>query len=398
LAFGLVIVGLSGSAAGPPAAVSIPLLPAGNGQFEVVGDLLFVVESRTRWGAYDLATGQRRWSLERVDSASVELAVSGDLLVDRRYSFGRTFDPATGEVRWAGIQHRNGPVSWSTFRPAPDAGAGVVASHHSSTPDGSAIRLTGVDLATGAVLWQASPPQPVRVVLTGDPPRLVSVSADGRVELRAPDTGEVLAGRRMLGMARRAGVSGAVQVAVIGDRLVLARQDRERLALHGYELDTLAARWELAIPLAPETALWYPVEPCGSMLCVGLVPTLVDPVTGRVGWTARPDRQPIHPVGDRFLVYDPSGELRAVVDARTGRRVQDLTGWRAAVPPGAAPDRVLLTRPAAGARTRVVGLDPVSLVLTDLGLLPGSPELCRPYRAGLVCRHHDRLWVWPLPR
>jgi hypothetical protein len=397
LVCGLVAVLLPGSAALSRETVSIPLPQTGNGQFEVVGDLLFVVESRTRWGAYDLATGRRRWSLERSDSASVGLWVSGDVLVDQRYGLGRAFDPVTGEVRWAGMRARGDAISWSTFRAAPGAGAGVVAGYRWTAPDALAHRFAGVDLATGAVRWQAVPELAVQLQLTGDPPRVVSIAADGRVELRAPDSGEVLASRLLPAATGRAGLTGGVQVIVLSDRLVLASHDPDALVLRGYAVDTLTPRWELAIPAAPDGSLWRPVERCGSMLCVGLVATVVDPVTGRVAWTAR-GRQPLHPVGDRFLAYDQRGELRALVDARTGRTVRDLSGWRAVVPAGAAPDRLLLTRPAAGAGTRVARLDPASLALTDLGLLPGRPELCRPYRSGLVCRDHDRLWVWPLPR
>jgi hypothetical protein len=396
LAGALVPVLLAGGVAPAPARVSIPLPPAGNGQFEVVGDLLFVVESRTRWGAYDLATGQRRWSLERTGRASVGLAVSGGVLVDQRYGFGRALDPRTGAVRWAGRQDRGESVSWSTFRAAPAAGTGVVAGYHWSTPDGLAHRLTGVDLATGAVRWQLLPPVAVQVELTGEPPRLVSIAADGRVELRAPQSGRLLAGRRVPGMAGRAAVPAGVQVVIAGGRLVLATHDPDGLVLRGYAADTLTPRWRRTLPAAPGGARWRPVGRCGPMLCVGPLGTVIDPRTGRVAWTARTGRGRLDPAGDRLLAFDRLGNLQALLDARTGRVVRELSGWRAAVPAGAAPDRLLLTRPATGAGTQVARLDPASRELSELGLFPGRPELCRPYAAGLVCRQHGRLWLWPV--
>jgi hypothetical protein len=397
LAGGLVAVLLSGSAGALPPRVSIRLPPAGDGIFEVVGDLVFVVESRTRWGAYDLATGQRRWSLERSGAASVGLAVSGDVLVDRRYGWGRGFDPATGQVRWAGRQDRGASVSWSTFRVAAGAGDGLVAGYHWSTPDGLAHRYTVLDLATGAVRWEALPESAVQVELAGDPPRVVTVDTEGRVQVRSPATGRVLASRRLPGLAGRARVPAGVQVTVVAGRLVLASPEPDGLVLHGYAVDSLAAQWRLAVPAGPDGARWRSVQRCGPMLCVGAAAPVVDPVAGRVAWWAGPDRPVLQPVGEWLLVGDRRGELRALVDARTGRTVWDLSGWWAVPPASAAPDRLLLTRPAAGSRTRVAGLDLATLARSDLGLLPGRPEQCRPYHSGLVCRHHDRLWVWPLP-
>lgn len=399
LVAGLMLALLAGSAApaAGPVPVSVLLPAAGEGRFEVVGGLLFVVESRTRWGAYQLPTGQRRWSLERAGGASVGLVVSGQVLVDQRYGFGRALDPATGAIRWAGTQDPGESISWSTFRAAPAAGAGVVAGYHWSTPDGLSHRFAGLDLANGAVRWRALPASAAQVVLAGDPPRVVSIGADGRVELRAPDTGRVLASRLLPGLAGRAGVPAGVQVALVAGRLVLTSPEPDALVLRGYAVATLARQWRLALPAGPDGQLWRRVQPCGPMLCVEVAGTVVDPVTGAVAWRAGTGQRSHLPVGDRLLRYDQQGQLRALVDARTGRVLQDLSGWRAARPVGAAPEQVLLTRPAPGGTgTRVARLDPAGPELSELGWLPGQPEVCRPYPGGLVCRHHDRLWVWPL--
>lgn len=409
---GLVLALVSGSAGPLPGRVSIPLSPDQDGEFDIIGHLAFVPESRTRWGAYDLATGRRRWVLEQPDTSRVGLVPSGGVLVDHRSGFGRGLDPATGQWLWTGAaREQTRSTSWSVFQAVAGAGAGVVTGHHWSTPDGLAHGFYGVDLVTGQVRWQAVPDSGVRVQLVGAPPLVISVAADGRVQLREPGTGAVLAGRRL-----PAGVRD--QLTVAGDRLVLAAvtQVGQRasasarasaptgLLLRGYSLDTLADGWELRLPPPAAGRRWQSVRGCGAMLCVGgreLV--VIDPRTGQVAWTADARRRPVRPVGDRFLAFDPAGELTGLLDARTGRPVRDLTGWRPALPgelagPGAARDRLVLTRPAPGPRTRVVSLDLTSLTLTDLGELPGRPERCQPYDGGLVCRQHDRLWVWPLPR
>lgn len=121
--------------------------PVRPGAFEVVGNLLFVAESPTRWVAYDLATGARRWSLDRPESARVGLAASGDLLFDLRHSSGRALDPGTGGVRWAGSPGWQLESSWTTFQADARAGAAVVTAHHRSTPDGLSHRFLGVELA-----------------------------------------------------------------------------------------------------------------------------------------------------------------------------------------------------------------------------------------------------------
>lgn len=411
LAGALVLALLSGSAGPAPGRVSIPLPSDPDGEFDIIGHLAFVPESATRWGAYDLATGQRQWGLEQPDTVRLGLVESGGVLVDHRSGFGRGLDPVTGDQLWdraAREQVRNS--SWSVFQAVAGASAGVVTGHHWSTPGGLAHQVYGVDLATGRVRWQAVPETAVRVRLVGRPPLVVSVTAEGWVELRAPGTGAVLAGRRLPARPED-------QLTVAGDRLVIATETPvgsgasasarsaapAGLLLRGFRLDTLADGWELRMPPPASGRRWRSVRECGSMLCVsGRQVLVIDPSAGRVAWTADARRRPVRPVGDRFLAFDPEGALTGLLDAGTGRVLRDLTGWRAALPgnpagAGAARDRLVLTRPAPGARTTVAALDLTSLQLADLGELPGRPEQCRPYPGGLVCQQHGRLWVWPLP-
>lgn len=399
----LVLAVVAGSAAVPAAsgaAIRIPV--AGGGEFEVVGDLVLVAESDTRWGAYQLDTGEHRWSLRRPDRSSSGLEeVGGEVLFDHRYGFGRALDPATGQERWLAAPGRAESGSWTTFEASARAGYGVLAVHHGSNPDGLAHRFVGVDLITGRERWQVAPPEAVKVFLVGEPARVLSVSMGGQVELRAPDTGAVLAGRRLADRSGPLADLRSLQAVAVRGRLVLSGTGPDGLVLRGYAVDTLVPQWELTIPY--QHRVFVPISRCGSMVCAVAAPeSVVDPVAGEVMWTVEFGSR-IEPVAGGFLAYDGSGVLRALRDDRTGRQVRDLSGWLPAVPSGGpVGDQVLLTRRADSGGTRVARLDPATGELSELGDLPGRAGLCRPYReagsiAGLVCRQYDRLRVWPLP-
>jgi hypothetical protein len=258
--------------------------------------------------------------------------------------------------------------------------------------------VMGVDVETGLVLWRDQPDQGVRVWLTGDPARVVTISADELVSVRHPATGRVLASRR---------VPGAVSAEIAGDRLLVRVRRAGEQSLHGYAAETLTEPWELTGPAGA-------AAPCGTMLCVAYEPeyashvpvsgityaaprttTVIDPATGRVAWTFDGH---LHPVGAAFLGHDNRGHLRALRDAGTGRTLRDLTGWRAVIPAsGAGPAAaVLLQRTGSPDHTQVAQLDPGTGQLTDLGRIPARLVRCQPYSAGVVCLQADRLWVWPL--
>jgi hypothetical protein len=378
--------------------VAITLPPTGYGRFEVVGDLLFVARSATIWQAYGLPAGERRWSLERPAGAPLGLVASGGLLVDRLYgSFGATRDPATGAVLLSPGQVR--------------ASSGVASVR---TLPGAETALAGGDYR----LYRDASPHPrfgrpasglVAAWLVGDPLVLVRISAAGQLELRAPATGEVLASRSM-----PVGGSPASPAAAFGGTRVLQREHSGGLSLQAYDVDTLAVSWERTVPRG-DRAVW--VERCGPMLCIHRQragdPTtvvdpltgwllaaagteVVDPVTGRTAWTAAGTTQ-LHPVGDRFLAYHGDGTLAAVVDARTGRPLQQLAGWRALAPVAATGDGPLvLMRPDQAGHTSLAQLDLATLALTGAGVLPGQPDPCQSFGGGLVCRNGHRLWVWAL--
>jgi hypothetical protein len=380
--------------------VTIALPPTGYGRFEVVGDLLFVARSATIWQAYELPAGERRWSLRRPAGAPLGLVAGGGLLLDRLYgSFGATRDPATGAVLLSPGQVR-ASSGVATVRTVPGAETALASSDYRLYRDASPHPRFGQPATGQLAAW-----------LVGDPLVVVRISVAGLLELRAPATGEVLASR-----ALPVDASPARPAAAFDGTLVLQREHPGGLSLQGYDVDTLAASWERSLPRGGDRAVW--VERCGPMLCIhrqqandpttfvdpltGWLLTatgteVVDPATGRTAWVAAGQTQ-LHPVGDRFLAYHRDGTLAAVMDARTGRPLRQLAGWRALVPVAATGDGspLVLTRTDQTGHTSLARLDLATLALTGAGVLPGQPDACQPFSTGLVCRHGHRLRVWTL--
>jgi hypothetical protein len=401
LAAALVLITTVGSAPQPgDGVVTIALPPTGYGRFDVVGDLLFVAETNTRWRAYELPTGVPGWSLERPDDAPLGLVVSDGLILDRLYgAFGATRDPATGSVLLSPdqLELRAGVPTVHVLTGAETAlAAGDYRYYRDASPHPRFARR-----ATGRVAgW-----------LAGDPPVIVRISAGGLVELHAPATGAVLT-RRYLPVQG----TGIGLAAVFDDLLVLQNERAGALLLQGYELGTLAPLWERTISHSGDQAVW--VDQCGPMLCVhrqvaGGGATVVDPLTGwllaasrtdvtdpatgRTAWVAPAGRTQVHPVGDRFLAYRGDGTLAAVVDAHTGRPLRQLGGWRAMVPAaGGDPGPLILMRTDQTGQTRLARLDVASASLAEVAVLPSQPGPCQSFSQGLVCRHAHQLRVWTL--
>jgi hypothetical protein len=275
----------------------------------------------------------------------------------------------------------------------------------SAVDDEFAYEVMGVDVRTGLVRWRDQPDPGVRVWLTGDPAKLLTISSDELVSVRDPDTGEVFASRR---------IPNATSAELVGEQVLVWTWDGAAV-VRGYARDTMAELWALPEPDGS-------VERCALMLCVHRLPELGgrrvfdpmsgdswevpsttelrDPATGKPAWTTT---YRLYPLRDRFLGYDDQGRLRAILDARTGRVLRDLTGWQAVVPPTVygydGPENPVLeavTVTVVGPDSQVARLDPATGELTDLGWLPARPVRCRPYSGGVVCLHADRIWVWPL--
>lgn len=407
----LVLALAAGSASPPVLPVSVPA-PI-DGRFAVVGDLLFVAVGQHRahghpgpahgsssfdWAAHDMSTGERLWTLSGLGER-LDLVAAGGLLWDG----GFPLDPATGRwlspkrsgvpggYRYLGVPGGQTVVTSGGYRPYSDAAVDLEFTYE----------VMGVDTITGVVQWRAEPDPGVRVWLAGAPARLIMISSDELVSVRDPDTGAVLASRR---------VPDAISAELAGDRLLVWAWSPGGEVLHAFARDTMVPLWELPEPAGT-------LGPCGAMLCAHVVAEqtrtatdtmtgdrwrvphrteVIDPATGALAWTTG---YRLYPIGGRFLGYDDRGGLRALLDARDGRVLRDLAGWQAVVPPiGDGDDlrRVPLLRPGPAGEVQVARLDPATGGLTDLGQLPGHPLRCQPYPDGVVCLHADRVWVWPL--
>jgi hypothetical protein len=413
----LVIAFVAGSAPPLDLPVSVPM-PA-TGRFEVVGDLLFIAAGHSQppdgepergrrqldWTAYDLSAGEPLWTLRGMGDRLSLVAVDGLLWDD-----GFPLDPATGQwlspegssvpdgYRYLGVPGGRTLVINGGYRPYSDNAVDLEFTYE----------VAGVDAETGSVRWRDEPDPGVRVWLAGDPVQVVTISSDELVSVRAPDTGEVLASRR---------IPGATSVDLIGDELLVRVWEAGGEVIRAYARKTMARLWELPRPHGS-------LERCGRMLCVHTAPEatrtvidamsgdgwqapltteLIDPATGEQAWVTA---HRLYPVGERFLTYDDTGALRAILDARSGRVLRDLTGWQAVVRPvghgyGVLPERaglaaVTLLRTGAAGDTLAARLDVATGGLTELGVLPARPARCQPYPAGVVCSYADRVWVWPL--
>jgi hypothetical protein len=410
----LVFAAVAGSGAPPARLVSVPVQTSG--RFEVVGDLLFVaivnnqvsnggepglIQSRFDWTAYDLSTGEPLWTLDGVGDRLDLVAVDGLL-----WDGGFPLDPATG--RWLSPEGSSVPDGYR-YLGVPGGETLVISGGYRPYSDSAVdieftYEVMGVEMTTGLVRWRDQPDPGVRVWLTGDPVRVITISSDELVSVRDLDTGEVIASRR---------IPGATSAELIGDRLLVWVSEPGGEVLHAYASDTMAPLWKRP---EPDRVL----DRCGPMLCVHTVSErygivfdgmtgnswevsreteLIDPATGEPAWVTA---DWLYPVGDQFLAYGDDGALRALLDAPDGRVLRDLTGWQAVVPPiGRGGDAVPAPRSVTLVRTdptgtRAARLDPATGQVTDLGQLPAEPVRCQPYPDGVVCLHADRIWVWPL--
>lgn len=261
-----------------------------------------------------------------------------------------------------------------------------------SGPDGAGRALRALS-GSGGVVWSYVPPPGAlrSYQYAGDAVQLlVVVLADGRVELRDTDTGQLLTSRQVGPLPRDEAAGRYVEV--VGD-LLLVRVGSEVLA---YGLDRLDLRWRL--PFQTGRDGWFTA--CGDAICVvhevgGL--KVLDPSTGRVRWS-----DPRWTWGFAFRDWlmvtdaDPRHDLMtvAVVDPYSGQVRRDLGHWNAFdVADGSIValrfdrTRVLVARidPARGAQ--VIG------ALSDV-----VAASCRVRLSSLWCRRTDNtLGVWRLP-
>jgi hypothetical protein len=143
----------------------------------------------------------------------------------------------------------------------------------------------------------------------------------------------------------------------------------------------------------------YEADACGPLTClVGPYGVRgVDAATGEQRWY-RPGWRGVEQRGNLLLVYgSPTGSADPIglIDARTGRLLVDLRGWRPLTSQGGG-DRVLVTRAVdAGARTIIAVATPGHAQPRPLADLPPGTGDCQVASDRLICRSTSgQLNVW----
>lgn len=255
-------------------------------------------------------------------------------------------------------------------------------------------RWSGIDVRTGALIWQFIQPRTDAAELVGGldspPDRLVSVTAAGRIEARSLNTGKVI------------GVSEAhpgwfVHGRYIGMAAGLVLMG-EASGTTAYALSDLRERWHSGIDLS-SSQLW---PGCGDIICVagyagGL--RVLDSATGRQrwaadGWVVAEQFGPVLLASD---TYEQTGtQSFAVLDSVDGRKLSTLSGWR---PAGGtrADGNVPVTRDQPELQRVWYGLlDPSTLRVRVLGAAEQVTGSCSSTSDVLVCRRVDASsGVWP---
>ncbi|MDG4810110.1 hypothetical protein O7634_25440 [Micromonospora sp. WMMD1120] len=343
-----------------PTAPLTPLLgPAVPARATVLGagPLLLVVDPDTNppmVSAYDSSAPQRapRWRVAVAPAAGWSAEIAGDLLllVER--------DQIRGSRATIARSARTGQAVWRRSERVYSAGdtAVAVSEVRSAAEPGRRIEgvVHGVDLVTGATRWSVPVPSTAVVrVLPGTPGRLLLVQDDGLARLLDAHDGAER-GRGRLPPADY----GPDNPQVVGGHLVLRHPSGERVALTGYTLAGLTARWTM--PAEPGELT---MRPCQGLVCGqdDRSRWALDPGTGARVWT--------WPAGAR---------------------------WRTVAGPRTAPEPLLVLGTASGDnRTLVatVGRDGPRVT----AVLPAGLVDCRRVATGLICRDGTaRVAVWPL--
>jgi hypothetical protein len=331
VASGVLVMGCAAAAPAEAALASEATVPAPLGAIvSVTGDALVVSDPSddprpgSTLTAYALPSGSARWSVTMPRSAVYTAERAGDvMLVTRRDELRRRAGTTalaadTGRTRWQ--------------RP----GAVLTADGHATGVNVTEVRsvsgrgwrttgaVTGIDLATGRARWHADLRSTAVVRVVPEPAAVLVLNDDGRLEVRDLETGRLRAERRL------PPADYAQDNPQVADGLLVLRHYQGRRALlTGYDLATLATRWER--PDQARAARWVP---CGDVLCARTPDDhwTLDPATGRVAWQ-RGDGQPWRSVrgSDDRLVLRDLDDRRTLVASEMATARPQVVG---ALPPG----------------------------------------------------------------
>ncbi|MFG3419187.1 PQQ-binding-like beta-propeller repeat protein [Micromonospora sp. NPDC049460] len=388
-----VLTAAAPQAAHPPGAV-VPARP--DADVVVAGDLLLVVD-RTgpgvapgpgpapRVAAHQLPSGRPLWHLPLTGPVSPFPVVRvGDVVV-----LGMPEEPAGPQV--VGLAAADGAVRWRVdgrLDGATPAGNLLVWGTAGTRPGAPVLR--SVDAASGAVRWtRRLPPGALHWSTRDGRVTLLTVLDGGRLELRDPDSGDVLHAAALPAAA------GPPEVLGVTDDVVLVSEGPA--VLSAYDTAALRRRW--SVPRGPSARPY--AFGCGVVICVGDGGRLrlLDPATGSARWRAD-DWPLLTPVGDRLLAagYPRGGAAEHVLlDAATGRPVRELGRWQLG---DLAPweDPAVLHRRQRDGRVLVARLDERGDGIRVLAALHGVVGACGAYGSLVLCRREGGAYgVWELP-
>jgi outer membrane protein assembly factor BamB len=335
-----------------------------NGVFGVVrvqriGDLLLVGAGLSST-VLDADTGAIRWTTaNRITPVGDGLAV----LTDRMFRAGTLYDQESGDPGMLYFSADGQP--------------------HVEPPVRTEVR--GLDLATGTVLWTATPGGSVTAEAAGgDGPAAVLITASDRLSLRDGRTGEVL---RETELAQEGG-TGPGTSDVLDDVALIGYPEAGVQA--GYDVRTLERLWtrDLHTDSRPDG--------CAGLLCASgdREVQVLDRRTGRTAWSAPSDSELAARGDGSVLLTRPDADGPGLlVDAATGAPRTDLTGWDGEVE-GSGSHALLLWRDEKGGGRAFGAVLPGSAEARYLGAAEGLGGDCGGDDRYVVCRDVRGLRVW----
>jgi hypothetical protein len=335
--FGLAVVAVlcvltvTGSARPEPRSLTtLWSMPFRTDEFILTGDALYLLEPsvRSKITRYDPATGRLQWSTElseftgwmSTDAAGLLLLptlVREDDFVDDDGSTSPqevvqdtiALDAATGTERW----RQRGEVALADDKT-------VLLTRWNQQP-GNLTELRLVRSVDGTVLWTLAPDPPVSSWTTAAANRLVTVTADGGLQVRRFADGVLVATGRVPWPTDGGRNDDYASLMSAHGMLYVLRTGTGEQDVTAYDLDTLAKKWDLRFRAGAG------LFECGRVVCLGADAGRVDgrdPRTGRLLWHGE-GWDYARPLGDGRLLTEAGESGRAtLVDEATGRLIADL--------------------------------------------------------------------------
>jgi outer membrane protein assembly factor BamB len=386
----LLSVAASAAPAPPPLSqlLSLQVNPADSYAVTDSGELL--AQSLGTLSSYDLVNGRLNWQ-SGTAAPTYRLRTTGGVVLLRPWAIGAdepstvAISQATGVARW----RRTGSVVTITGSPA------LLAVSWVRSVSDSSRRIQGpvesIDPRTGTTKWSVAVPSTAVLMGVpgppGKPPRMLLVHDNRTLAVHDLGTGKLLASAPL-----PAADYGPGNPTVAGGMIVLRHPGQWGPEVSAYDPVTLQRRW-----VRPASGA-YEAKACGPLTCLAGPYGVrgVDPMTGEQLWY-RPGWRGVEERGNLLLAYaSPTGISEAVglIDARTGRVLVDLHGWRPLT--GQSGDHVLVTRVVdAGARTMVAVAGPDATQPRPLADLPPGTGECQTASDRLICRSASgELNVW----